>query len=414
MRGAAAGQREISRLAKRPWPEFIEEDSMKTQATMKTAPAAKKTRVHHDRRLSWGRERPRLCGELAAWLRGRGLRAGLITNDQGRNLVDTALSPRSRGFATEEIPGGCFCCRFDSLVDAAMKLRSGNPRPILYIAEPVGSCTDLVATVAYPLRKLHRSQFNVAPVSVLVDPVRGERAFAPGAGGGFSEKVNYIYFKQLEEADLIVIAKSDLLDAARLENLRRAISARFPKPGNPGRLRADGDESGGLVRADHPRKPVGDNGDAGGLRGLCRGRGPVGLAELHRQHQGENPLRRQPVSGPARPRDPATAAGGESRDRPPQDDAQKRRRQPRGGGGESDAQRRRAGISLPLPQEVTCAQLTINLRAEAAPHILGGAVSGGLAAAAAAFPKLTVTPDHLEHFRPGKPTPTHRVTRLAA
>ena len=42
VRGAAAGQREISRLAKRPWPEFIEEDSMKTQATMKTAPAAKK------------------------------------------------------------------------------------------------------------------------------------------------------------------------------------------------------------------------------------------------------------------------------------------------------------------------------------------------------------------------------------
>jgi hypothetical protein len=67
-----------------------------------------------------------------------------------------------------------------------------------------------------------------------------------------------------------------------------------------------------------------------------------------------------------------------------------------------------------LPQEVTRAQLTVNLRAEAAPHILGAAVSAGLTAAAAAFPTLTVTPDHLEHFRPGKPAPTHRLTRLAA
>jgi hypothetical protein len=26
---------------------------------------------------------------------------------------------RSQGFATEEIPGGCFCCHFNSLLDAA-------------------------------------------------------------------------------------------------------------------------------------------------------------------------------------------------------------------------------------------------------------------------------------------------------
>ena len=55
-------------------------------------------------------------GKLAKRLADQGLRVGLITNDQGRNLVDTAML-RSQGFATEEIPGGCFCCRFNSLVD---------------------------------------------------------------------------------------------------------------------------------------------------------------------------------------------------------------------------------------------------------------------------------------------------------
>src|ERR1043166_2242686 len=95
---------------------------------------------------------------LAQRLTGQGLRVGLITNDQGRNLVDTAML-RSQGFATEEIPGGCFCCRFNSLLEAAEKLTASN-RPEIFIAEPVGSRTDLAATVTYPLRRLYGDDFR--------------------------------------------------------------------------------------------------------------------------------------------------------------------------------------------------------------------------------------------------------------
>ena len=98
----------------------------------------------------------------------------------------------------------------------------------MFIAEPVGSCTDLVATVTYPLRRLYGENFTVAPVSVLVDPIRALRVFGVEQGGSFSEKVLYIYNKQLEEADLVIISKCDLLDEARLESLRAAIAARFP------------------------------------------------------------------------------------------------------------------------------------------------------------------------------------------
>ena len=48
---------------------------------------------------------------FAKWLSDQGRRVGLITNDQGSQLVDS-LTLRSRGFAVEEIAGGCFCCRF--------------------------------------------------------------------------------------------------------------------------------------------------------------------------------------------------------------------------------------------------------------------------------------------------------------
>ena len=56
--------------------------------------------------------------KLAQFLTARGVKVGLITNDQGVDMVDTAML-RSQGFPTEEIPGGCFCCRFNSLIDAA-------------------------------------------------------------------------------------------------------------------------------------------------------------------------------------------------------------------------------------------------------------------------------------------------------
>ena len=140
---------------------------------------------------------------LAQHMTDAGKMVGLITNDQGRELVDTAML-RAKGFATEEIPGGCFCCRFNSLVDAANKLTEQS-RPDVFIAEPVGSCTDLVATVTYPLRRIYGEDFSIAPLSVLIDPIRAARIFGLSEGGQFSEKVNYIYRKQLEEADLIII-----------------------------------------------------------------------------------------------------------------------------------------------------------------------------------------------------------------
>src|SRR3954466_5259957 len=165
-------------------------------------------------------------GRLAESLRADGLRVGLITNDQGSQLVDTAMLA-SRGFPVEEISGGCFCCRFNSLIDAAKKL-SKDTQPDVFIAEPVGSCTDLVATVTYPLRRIYGDRFTIAPVSVLVDPVRAARVLGLQEGGSFSEKVVYIYKKQLEEADLIVINKVDLLAEAQLAELSAALARDYP------------------------------------------------------------------------------------------------------------------------------------------------------------------------------------------
>ncbi|MBA3714484.1 MAG: hypothetical protein H0W76_18825 [Pyrinomonadaceae bacterium] len=73
----------------------------------------------------------------------RGLRVGMITNDQGDALVDTEVM-RSFGLPTEEITGGCFCCKFDVLIDHAQRLLD-QAQPDVILAEAVGSCTEVIS-----------------------------------------------------------------------------------------------------------------------------------------------------------------------------------------------------------------------------------------------------------------------------
>ena len=70
-------------------------------------------------------------------------------------------------------------------------------------------------------------------------------AFLPACGrrrnsrGRFPDNVLYIYEKQLEEADLIVLNKADRLSGGELAELRASLAARFPGQANPGDVGTD-------------------------------------------------------------------------------------------------------------------------------------------------------------------------------
>jgi Ni2+-binding GTPase involved in maturation of urease and hydrogenase len=166
-----------------------------------------------------------LIARLAKHYQARGLRVGVVTNDQAQDLVDTN-NLRAQGLSVEEVPGACFCCNFNELIAKAGRLEERD-RPDVILAEPVGSCTDLVATVVQPLKALFRERFTIAPYAVLCKPSHGLRILG-GDGGGFSPKAAYIFRKQLEEADAIVINRIDELPAADVEELARRIGADFP------------------------------------------------------------------------------------------------------------------------------------------------------------------------------------------
>src|SRR5579884_1855400 len=162
---------------------------------------------------------------LARIYTARGHRVGLVTNDQAQDLVDTT-SLQAQGFDVVEVAGACFCCRFDDLVGKVEQLET-DQRPDVILAEPVGSCTDLVATVVQPLRDLYGERFEVAPYPVIFKPSHGLRILG-GESSGFSPKAAYIFRKQLEEADAIVINRLDELTPQAAEDLAALVRREFP------------------------------------------------------------------------------------------------------------------------------------------------------------------------------------------
>lgn len=167
-----------------------------------------------------------LLAQARSRLRRRGLRVGLITNDQGKDLVDTAALSEG-GAPVREVGGGCFCCRFGCLVSASDLLTDEYGSDVL-LAEPVGGCTDISATVLQPLRQYYSNRFSVAPFSVLVDPAKLAGSLGRRRGSAPPSRVSYIFRKQLEEADLIILNKVDLLAPGEIVRLEDALAAEFP------------------------------------------------------------------------------------------------------------------------------------------------------------------------------------------
>jgi hypothetical protein len=290
----------------------------------------------------------------------------------------------------------------------ASRALSAAARPDVFIAEPVGSCTDLVATVSYPLRRMYGDEFTIAPLSVLLDPVRALRVFGLDSGGSFSEKVLYIYHKQLEEADLIVISKADLLDAARLERLRQAIRERYPAAEvmsvsarhgwelEPWFERITRGEQcpRAIMQVDYD---IYAEGEAllGWLNATARvSADPAFDAEAFLQRLAREIERglsgvSAPIAHLKMTLSPDDGLGSIAVVNLVRNDFVPE-------------------LSMRVEGPVRSGELIINVRAEASPDLLATAVGSGLRAMEDEFEGFRAELEHVEQFRPGRPTPTYR------
>jgi len=155
-------------------------------------------------------------------LGNQGQRVGVITNDQGKQLVDTQFLKEST-LSTEEVVGSCFCCNFPAFENHIIQMDERDKPDVLF-AESVGSCTDLVATIIRPLQRFHPAKQVV--LSVFADA----EVFPVLVAGSslFRDSVNYIYKKQLEEADLLVLSKCDQLSVQQRQRLEEVLMKHYP------------------------------------------------------------------------------------------------------------------------------------------------------------------------------------------
>jgi G3E family GTPase len=159
-------------------------------------------------------------------LRANGHRVAIMTNDQASGLVDTAFVGRTADDVAE-ITGGCFCCRFDRL-QQTIEWLVRTQRPDIILAEAVGSCTDLAATVYQPLRQLAMGSVRLGPLSVVVDGPR----LRSMRGGKLLPRlpacVAYLFDRQLAEADVLLLNKVDRLSVAERVDLQQHLAAHYP------------------------------------------------------------------------------------------------------------------------------------------------------------------------------------------
>lgn len=151
---------------------------------------------------------------LSKYLMEQGKKVGVVTNDQGKYLVDTAFI-QANDIPAVDVQSGCFCSNYQDLVKQLDELKS-KVDPDIVFAESIGSAGNLVGTVMGPL--LSSSQYKPKALVGMVDArlllriVNNE--YLP-----FSDSVNATFLNQITECDILIINKIDIIksrDADRL------------------------------------------------------------------------------------------------------------------------------------------------------------------------------------------------------
>jgi G3E family GTPase len=259
----------------------------------------------------------------------------------------------------------------------------------------------------------------VAPLSVVVDPQRALRVFdlaSDDNGKRFSEKVIYIYKKQLEEADIIVINKRELISAQELADLDAALARTYPQAKRFAVSARSGDGLDEWFNA---------------VLAADQGAGTAMGVDYDTYAEGEALLGwfNATVAVDARGASQAdgnalvmalmTAVQASLSTQGAEIAHLKMTLAPDDGSNEIAtanvvAGHRSVELAQSLSDDIERAQLIINLRAEGAPDVLQTAVDSALAELERGNPGLTLAVNHRECFRPGKPVPTHRLSEIGA
>jgi hypothetical protein len=231
------------------------------------------------------------------------------------------------------------------------------------------------------------------------------------SGASFSGKVHYLYHKQLEEAAILVINKCDVVEAARIAALRSALEREFP---HAPIFEVSARTGLGLGEWFDAILPAVEGHDPGVEADLeidyaIYGEGEALLGWLNASVR----LDGGPFDGNTWLHDLATRLQARLDEHDIEIAHLKVTLAPRDKGGlavlNQVRNEHRAELSHELIGPLSGADLLVNLRAEGDPDLLLDATRGALDDAASAA-GIQHQLQHMNHFRPGQPRPTYRLS----
>lgn len=137
-----------------------------------------------------------------------GRRIGVIVNDFGSLAIDAALLARAGPDGLISLPNGCVCCTVGAGLHEALGVLAGGDSPPDHVVIEVSGVADPAAAAAWATVP----PFEPAGVIVLADATTIERLSRDRYVG---QEVS----RQLAGADLVMVTKSDLVDAVSLAPL---------------------------------------------------------------------------------------------------------------------------------------------------------------------------------------------------
>ncbi len=162
---------------------------------------------------------------LARLLAGEGRRVAVVTNDRGTALVDT-LYLQSQGLPAYGLGGGCFCTQLENF-HAVLQTIDEAEHPDVVLCEPIGSSIDLLDKLLGGVAQAFPEGLAIAPLTVVVDPVRlGNWLRRRGTDG--ATHLDYVFEKQMEQADVLFLNKTDALQQEQIATLAAALAEALP------------------------------------------------------------------------------------------------------------------------------------------------------------------------------------------
>lgn len=150
--------------------------------------------------------------KIGKYLRERGYKIAVLVNDVADVGVDGQVI-NENGLESKEMPRGCICCTLKYALEGNIALIQAESDPDILIIEPTG--------VAFPDRireQIEKMDFGtevtMGPIISLIDGSKFRQIM---------EHSEYAATKQMENADLIVINKRDLMKEAEISAVQNAV-----------------------------------------------------------------------------------------------------------------------------------------------------------------------------------------------